>query len=61
MKITGLTTYTPSEIIQRGGETFVQPLTLVKIDSDEGLSGVGEGTLETKERTVATWIGEFEQ
>jgi galactonate dehydratase len=61
MKITRVTTFTPSDVFRRGGGTFVQPLTLVKIDTDEGLSGVGEGTLETKERTVATCIDEFER
>jgi galactonate dehydratase len=61
MKITNVTTYTPSEVSERGGSTFIQPLTLVKIDTDEGISGIGEGTLETKERTVATCVMEHER
>ena len=61
MKITKVATYTPSEVVERGGQTYVQPLTLVQIDTDEGISGVGEGTLETKERTVAACIMEFER
>jgi galactonate dehydratase len=32
---------------------------LVRIDTDEGLTGVGEATLEGKEATVATAVGEL--
>ena len=61
MKITQVTTYTPSEVSEFGDHVFVQPLTLVKIDTDEGISGIGEGTLETKEKTVAACIMEHER
>ncbi len=61
MKITKVTTYTPSEVSERGGRTVIQPVTLVQIDTDAGISGIGEGTLETKEQTVATCITEHER
>jgi len=61
MKITKVTTYTPSEAFERGGRTVIQPVTLVQIDTDAGISGIGEGTLETKERTVATCVMEHER
>ncbi len=60
MKIAKVTTYTPSEVVERGEGTYIQPSTLVQIDTDEGISGVAEGTLETKEKTVATCVMEFE-
>jgi galactonate dehydratase len=59
MKITEVTTYTPCEERQDLDTTYYYPLTLVKIDTDEGISGVGEGTLETKCLTVATCIKEL--
>ena len=59
MKITKVTTYTPCEERQDLETTYYYPLTLVKIDTDEGISGVGEGTLETKCLTVATCIKEL--
>jgi len=61
MKITQVTTYTPSEVSEFGDRVFVQPLTLVRIDTDEDISGIGEGTLETKEKTVAACIMEHER
>ncbi len=59
MKITEVTAYTPCEERQDLDMTYYYPLTLVKIDTDEGISGVGEGTLETKCLTVATCIKEL--
>jgi galactonate dehydratase len=35
--------------------------TLVKVDTDEGIHGWGEGTVEGKEKTVAEAIGELER
>ncbi len=59
MKITKVTTYTPCEARHTRDGTSYTPLTLVQIDTDAGLSGVGEGTLETKCLTVATCIQEL--
>ncbi len=59
MKITKVTTYTPCEARPTRDGTSYTPLTLVQIDTDAGLSGVGEGTLETKCFTVATCIQEL--
>ena len=59
MKITKVTTYTPCEARPTRDRTSYTPLTLVQIDTDAGLSGVGEGTLETKCLTVATCIQEL--
>jgi len=61
VKITKVTTCTGSEVKEYKDRKVVRPFTLVKIDTDEGISGVGEGTLETKEKTVATCIMEFER
>ena len=59
MKITKVTTYTASEVTERDGGFSVSSLTIIKVDTDEDISGIAEATLETKEKTVATCIMEF--
>lgn len=59
MKITKVTTYTASEVTERDDGFSVSPLTIIKVDTDEDISGIAEATLETKEKTVATCIMEF--
>jgi len=61
MKITKVTPYLASDVTERSSGLSVSPLTIVKIDTDGDISGIAEATLETKERTVATCITEFEQ
>ena len=51
MKITELSTH----LVYAGMRSWV----LVRIDTDEGLHGVGEATLEGKEATMAAAVGEL--
>ncbi|NBT96034.1 MAG: D-galactonate dehydratase, partial [Chloroflexi bacterium] len=52
MKITGLTTY----IMESPGREYL----FVKIQTDEGIHGWGEGTLEMKQGTVAAALHDLE-
>ncbi len=61
MKITKVTSYTASDVIEHNKGLSISPFTIVKVDTDAGISGIAEATLETKENTVATCIKEFEQ
>lgn len=51
MKITGVRTFLV--------DAYRNNLVFVKVETDEGISGVGEATLEFRERTVATAIDEL--
>jgi galactonate dehydratase len=51
MKVTAVSTH----LVYAGMRNWV----LVRLDTDEGLVGVGEATLEGKEATVATAVGEL--
>jgi len=61
LKITDISTITGSEVIEHKSGRTIRPFTLVKIDTDKDISGIGEGTLETKEKTVAACIMEFKR
>ena len=52
MKITGVKTY----IMESPGREYV----FIKISTDEGIHGWGEGTLEMKQGTVAAAVGDLE-
>ncbi len=56
MKITRLRTIVANENPERIGRNW----TFVVVETDEGISGVGEATLEDKEQTVVAAVGDFE-
>lgn len=56
MKITRIRTLVGNENPERGGRNW----TFVVIETDEGITGIGDATLEDKEQTVIAAVGDYE-
>lgn len=56
MKITRLRTLVANENPERGGRNW----TVVFVETDEGITGIGDATLEDKEQTVIAAVSDYE-